>query len=1056
MVAHRPRRGMTLKDLMVIIAVVGVLLALLVPALYTNGRVAGTRIQCINNMRQLGLGLQVFLNTNGAFPNAGTYGEDPAALASGDPTDSVITNAFNGRFGRVQTGSPDIGPLHGWVVHILPHIDQQAIYNDFNFDRPYFDRGRPGDDPTKPSNWLISSTSINVLTCPDDTTVRPGRATCRTSATAASASGTPRVTPTAGPAPRAGGTTGPALDWGQGVATQTGVMFLGTHTGTAPWDHRTYPSSLVDGASTTLLLTENTLAGASPGNVYSGNTPTNWASPHPNFVMFIGSDDVCTKGARAVPTARRPATSAPRARQPDGWVRANQVGTFENINYGKKLTQEGSFPFPNSNHPGGVVVVMCDGSVKFISEAIDGSVWAKLITPAGGRLPPAYRQLPLRTGDRGSVIGSRKTGRATRRHSRHLAFALRGTTLAGSLPETSPMMILLAVCSRRTFAGRPWFFLPCWLRRRSRRPTSRRGPPRRPRSTPLAPAQAQSQFRVDPGLRVELVAAEPTIASPVKIAFDEEGRLWVVEMLDYPNGPPPGSPPEGRIKILEDRDEDGRYETGTVFAEHLLFANGVLPWRGGAIVTAAPEIAFLQDTDGDGRADRKEVLYEGFAAENPQLRVSHPTLGLDGWVYVANGLRGGKVRRAGRADAPVVDVSGMDFRFDLVHDRGEAISGMGQYGLTFDDWGRRFVCDNRHHLRHVVLPNRYIRRNPMLAVPEVVEDVSELELGPGGGGAKTYPAEPQLDDVVAARRPVHRGLRRLRLPRRPAPRAPPRRRLHLRPDGEPRPRGGPAALRGDVPLAAGARGSRVPGLARLLVPAGQPGRRARRGALRRGHGPGRHRASRVHAPGAEAAPRSDPRQGDRPDLAHRPRGGAGRPASSPAPGPRDDAGAGRAAGPPQRLVADDRPAPPAGAPGPGRRGAVAGADPHVRPAPGAAARGLAAGRARGARRRADPPAAPGRAPAGPGAGGPPRGAEARRLAGDPGPGPRAGRRPRRPPPVPGRAEPGRVGRRPRAGAAGQDRPGRRRGPLDAAGRRELRPRAGRGLAAHAACGRSSA
>src|SRR5262249_49489096 len=156
--------------------------------------------------------------------------------------------------------------------------------------------------------------------------------------------------------------------------------------------------------------------------------------------------------------------------------------------------------------------------------------------------------------------------------------------------------------------------------------------------------------------------------------------LWVVEMRDYPNGPPKGRPPEGRIKLLEDRDGDGRYEHATVFTDNLLFANGLLPWRGGLLVTAAPHILHLKDTDGDGKADKREVLYEGFAALNPQLRVSHPNLGPDNWVYVANGLRNGMVKRAGR-DEPPVNLSGMDFRFDLVHDRHEAISGLGQFGL---------------------------------------------------------------------------------------------------------------------------------------------------------------------------------------------------------------------------------------------------------------------------------------------------------------------------------------------------------------------------------------
>src|SRR5437867_10560110 len=127
---------------------------------------------------------------------------------------------------------------------------------------------------------------------------------------------------------------------------------------------------------------------------------------------------------------------------------------------------------------------------------------------------------------------------------------------------------------------------------------------------PLSPQEALPLFRLDPGLRVELAAAEPEIESPVAMAFDENGKLWVVEMLDYPTGPPEGSPAEGRIKALEDLDGDGRYEHASVFAEHLLFANGLMPWRGGLIVTCAPHILYLKDTDGDGKADLREEPYE--------------------------------------------------------------------------------------------------------------------------------------------------------------------------------------------------------------------------------------------------------------------------------------------------------------------------------------------------------------------------------------------------------------------------------------------------------------
>src|SRR5215470_9531428 len=114
--------------------------------------------------------------------------------------------------------------------------------------------------------------------------------------------------------------------------------------------------------------------------------------------------------------------------------------------------------------------------------------------------------------------------------------------------------------------------------------TSAQQPPELPQKgagpgKPLTPAEAQKLFKLDNGLRIELVACEPQIESPVAMAFDPDGRLWVVEMRDYPNGPGKGEQPAGRIRILEDKDGDGFFETSTTFAEDLLFANGLLHWK---------------------------------------------------------------------------------------------------------------------------------------------------------------------------------------------------------------------------------------------------------------------------------------------------------------------------------------------------------------------------------------------------------------------------------------------------------------------------------------------
>jgi putative membrane-bound dehydrogenase-like protein len=263
-------------------------------------------------------------------------------------------------------------------------------------------------------------------------------------------------------------------------------------------------------------------------------------------------------------------------------------------------------------------------------------------------------------------------------------------------------------------------------------------------NSPLTPEESQKHFQIDPDCRIELVAAEPDVSAPVSIAFDEKGQLWVVEMHDYPNGPAPGEPGKSRIRVLTDEDGDGKYSHPRVFVDQLLFANSLMHWDGGVLVTTDGKLIYFKDTDGDGKSDLREVWFEGFATENPQLRCNHPTFGPDNWIYVANGLRNGKVRAVrpkwpnpapeGAKLGEPVDISGRDFRFHPFTGECEAVSGYGQFGLTFDDEGNRYVCSNRNPCMKVIIEERHLKLNPNLAVPRVVEDVS-----PAGEQSKLYP-----------------------------------------------------------------------------------------------------------------------------------------------------------------------------------------------------------------------------------------------------------------------------------------------------------------------------
>ena len=234
---------------------------------------------------------------------------------------------------------------------------------------------------------------------------------------------------------------------------------------------------------------------------------------------------------------------------------------------------------------------------------------------------------------------------------------------------------------------------------------------------------------------MELFASEPEVMSPVEMAFDENGKIYVAEMMDYPEDPQPGKPARSRIRLLEDTDGDGRIDRSVVFADNVLAVSGFMPWKGGLIVTSAPDILYLKDTDGDGKADLRKVLYTGFPKANQEARITNPRLGVDNWIYCSNNGSDGRITSPEHPELPPVSVRGADFRFDPISGKAEAASGAAQFGSTLDEFGHRFITQNTTHIRNVVMPMKYLARAPLLEVPAVAQDISDH----GRPSARMYP-----------------------------------------------------------------------------------------------------------------------------------------------------------------------------------------------------------------------------------------------------------------------------------------------------------------------------
>lgn len=265
-----------------------------------------------------------------------------------------------------------------------------------------------------------------------------------------------------------------------------------------------------------------------------------------------------------------------------------------------------------------------------------------------------------------------------------------------------------------------------------------------PPPKPLSPEEALQAFKVEPGFKVELVAAEPMVEAPIAISFDDQGRLYVVEMRGYMRDMTGSTEmePTGRIKLLTDTDGDGRMDKASVFLDELVMPRAVMAVNGGALVSAPPNLFFCKDTDGDGKADVKEVITNDYATVSgqPEHMANSPMWTIDNSVWSAG--YGSRFRLRGGVWQKDVGLS------------------RGQYGLCQDDYGRLYYNYNSDLLRCDLLPAEAFARNPLLrnATSVNAKVVNNQAVWPShptpgvnrGYDAKTLRADGTLSSATAA------------------------------------------------------------------------------------------------------------------------------------------------------------------------------------------------------------------------------------------------------------------------------------------------------------------
>ncbi len=289
-----------------------------------------------------------------------------------------------------------------------------------------------------------------------------------------------------------------------------------------------------------------------------------------------------------------------------------------------------------------------------------------------------------------------------------------------------------------------------------------------PRYPAVEPKDAIATWQVKKGFKLQLAAHEPQVRDPIAICFDENGRMFVCEMHDY-SEMRDVTPHLGRISMLEDKDGDGYYETSQIFADDLPWPTGLIWANGGLYVGATPDIWRFEDKDGDGRAEVREKVFTGFGTGlkilNVQGLMNSFQWGQDNRIHVlAGGGNRGVIRRVGVPPAsgksgilpdraskmpatPAsgetpdlqggIELGGKDFWFNpLTHEFGLE-GGGAQYGMSFDNYGRKFGCSNSDHLQYWVYDDKYANRNPYYQMPPARQSIAV-----DGGAAEVFRISP--------------------------------------------------------------------------------------------------------------------------------------------------------------------------------------------------------------------------------------------------------------------------------------------------------------------------